>query len=463
MSDFAELHRAVLRQDFLSFAQKCALWLNPQIHFIENWHLESVAWHLEEVRRGRITRLIINLPPRSLKSIMASIALPAFWMGHRPSIQIICASYGFDLATKLANDFRSIIESAWYKQLFPGTRPAIRRNSEVEVATTRHGFRLAASVGGTLTGRGADAIIIDDPLKANEASSQPRREEVNQWFINTVVSRLNDKRTGAIVVVMQRLHLHDLVGFLTSQLEDWTVLSLPAIAQTDERVQIGRNLWHDVQAGEALQPQREPLEVLEHIQRSLGPQAFAAQYLQAPIPEHGAMIDPSWFPRYSSKPEPTPGSRIVQSWDPAEKPGADNSYSACSTWQIEREHYYLVHVFRGRFDYCGLQQRALELAVQYKPSRILVEDTGTGAALSHDLRKAGRFVTAVRPTQNKVARLTAALSKITAGVVHLPKSAPWLSAFETELFTFPDGAHDDQVDTLTQVLNHRAYSLLDYL
>src|SRR5215218_11519156 len=145
---------AILRADFENFLRKCTVSLSPGERFIHNWHIRALAWHLEQVRLGKIKRLIINMPPRSLKSISASVAFPAFVLGHDPTRRIICVSYATDLATKHANDFRAIVEAPWYQAIFPQMRLSRAKNSESEVATTRHGLRLATSVGGTLTGRG---------------------------------------------------------------------------------------------------------------------------------------------------------------------------------------------------------------------------------------------------------------------------------------------------------------------
>src|SRR5205807_8848116 len=158
-----------------------------------------------------------------------------------PTQRVICVSYGSDLATKHANDFRAILGSDWYKKTFPGTRVSRVKNTEAEVLTTRNGFRLATSIEGTLTGRGGDIIIIDDPLKPADALSDPKRERVNDWYNNTLLSRLDDKRHGAIVLVMQRLHMYDLTGTLLDVSDEWTVLKFPAIAEEEEKVPIGEN------------------------------------------------------------------------------------------------------------------------------------------------------------------------------------------------------------------------------
>src|SRR6266404_3162285 len=193
---------AILRSDHGYFAARCFQDLNPQTELAMNWHLEVIAAKLTAVREGKIRRLIINLPPRHLKSLMASIAFPAWCLGHDSSAQILSVSYAQDLADKLARDCRGIMISPWYRQIFP-TRLAPQRQAVQEFITTRQGYRLATSTGGVLTGRGADLILIDDPLKPEEALSEARRNATNDWYANTLYSRLNDKRRGGI---MQRLH-----------------------------------------------------------------------------------------------------------------------------------------------------------------------------------------------------------------------------------------------------------------
>jgi hypothetical protein len=170
-------YETVLRQDFASFAARCFHDLNPQTELAINWHLEVIAAKLSAVREGRVRRLIINLPPRHLKSLMASVAFPAWCLGHDPSAQILCVSYAQDLSDKLARDCRSIMMSPWYRQIFPA-RLAPHRQAVQEFLTTRQGYRLATSTGGVLTGRGADIILIDDPLKPEEALSEVQRKSL---------------------------------------------------------------------------------------------------------------------------------------------------------------------------------------------------------------------------------------------------------------------------------------------
>src|SRR5215468_12426382 len=184
---------AILRSDLGYFAERCFYDLNPQAPFLSNWHIEVIAAKLAAVAQGKIQRLIIALPPRHLKSLLASIAFPAWCLGHDPSAQILCVSYAQDLADKLARDCRSILMSQWYRRIFP-TRLAPHRQAVQEFITTRQGYRLATSNGGVLTGRGADIIIIDDPLKPEEALSAAQRQAANEWYDHTLYSRQNDKQ-----------------------------------------------------------------------------------------------------------------------------------------------------------------------------------------------------------------------------------------------------------------------------
>ncbi|MCL2673669.1 MAG: terminase, partial [Alphaproteobacteria bacterium] len=206
--------------------------------YLDNWHIDVVCNAIWDMYAGNNNRLIVNIPPRSMKSIICSVALPAFLLGHNPKASIICASYSDELAAKFANDCRNVMLSDWYCGLFPFTRLHKSRRAVTDFETTRGGGRLATSIGGTLTGRGGDWIIIDDPLKPIEAFSDLQREKVNEWYGSTLYSRLNDKNTGKILLIMQRLHQNDLTGHLLASNANFKLIRLPAIAEEDENWQI---------------------------------------------------------------------------------------------------------------------------------------------------------------------------------------------------------------------------------
>lgn len=283
MTDRALLLRAARRRDLMTFAQGVFGTLEPGTPFVPSWHYEHVAWALGRVMDGQCRRLIINVPPRSGKSIFASVALPLFALGQDPTRRVICISHTEDLARKFSIDRRTVLQAGWYQQTFPGTRLA-GRPRDVEIRTTQHGSCFAAGVGGAVLGRGADLIVVDDPLKGLEALSKAERRRVDEFYDNTLVIRLNDKRTGAIVIVMQRLHEEDLVGYVESR-DDWEIMTLPAIATeitvhqlTDDPADV-----HVRRPGELLQPEREPAEVLDQIRRAQGSYVFEAQYQQSPF------------------------------------------------------------------------------------------------------------------------------------------------------------------------------------
>src|SRR5580704_16726409 len=209
--DMTRLAAAASRVDFASFVRRCFVTLNPSRPYYPNWHILAIAHRLEEVRLGDIRRLVINVQPQTLKSLMTSVAFPAFLLGHDPTRRIIVASHSTDLATKHHNDFRAIISARWYQDLFPEMRIS-GKNTESEVVTTRNGYRLAASVDGTLTGRGGNPIIIDDPLNAADALSEKTRERINDLVRISLLSRLDDPQNGAVILIMQRLHNNDPTG-----------------------------------------------------------------------------------------------------------------------------------------------------------------------------------------------------------------------------------------------------------
>jgi predicted phage terminase large subunit-like protein len=442
----------ILRTNFESFLQMCFLHLNPGARYLPNWHIEAIAYQLDRVRRGEITRLIINMPPRYLKSLTITVAFTAFLLGHEPWRKIFAISYGDDLSAKHASDFRSIVHAPWFKRAF--RKMQILRSVDGELVTTKRGFRKSTSVSGPLTGLGGDLFIIDDPQKPVDAQSEARRNSLNQWVSNTLMSRLDNKQTGAIIVVMQRVHMDDLSGFLISSADNWEILSLPAIAEVREEIPIGNGKTHHRQVGEALHPELESLDTIRNQQKIMGPDVFAAQYQQSPVPAGGAMIKRGWLRYHDEPPARRLGSKIIQSWDTAAKDGGQNDWSVCTTWLVVDGNYYLLDLVRGRFEYPVLRDTAIELANRFKPDEILIEEASTGIALCQELQARGNFfyVTPVKIDRDKIGRLYVQQSKFAAGCVSFPRNASFLIDLEMELLTFPQSRNDDQVDSISQAL-----------
>lgn len=452
------LLRAALRRDLASFIHRCFLTVSPGDIYLSNWHIEAIAHQLERVLCGESQRLIINIPPRHLKSICVSVALPAYVLGLDPSQRIVCVSYSIELAKKHARDCRAVMESVWYKELFPNTRVNPKKNTEVEFETTVRGGRLATSVSGTLTGRGGNLIIIDDPLNPKEAMSESMRTAVNEWFDSTLSSRLDQKTQGAIVLVMQRLHCDDLVGHLLDRdPSGWEVLRLPAIAEASEEVDLGHGIVHRRKAGEVLHPEREPKFVLDQIKRDQTSLTFSAQYQQAPVPPGGALIRRDWFRSYSTRPVRQPGDLIVQSWDTASRTNDSNDWSACTTWLVREQQSYLLDVLRARLEFPDLRREIISRSKMAGADYVLIEDAGAGMHLIQDLNREGHVpLISIRPVGEKIVRLQAATVAIEGRRVWLPESADWLADFLVEVLAFPRGRFDDQVDSLSQFLNWAA-------
>jgi predicted phage terminase large subunit-like protein len=455
-NDERRLVDLAVRHRFDLFVRRCFLTLNPGKTFKENWHHHAIYHALSQVRDGDLTRLIVNIQPRSLKSLIVSIAYPAFVLGHDLRRRIYVISYGDELSDKHSADFRAIVESDWYKRAFPGMR--IKKSLVDAVTTTEGGYRRSTTVMGALTGLGGDLFILDDPQKAVDAQSEARRNSINQWFSNTLLSRLDDKKTGAIVIVMQRVHMNDLCGHVTEASDNWTTLSLPAIAESEERIPIGPSDFHIRKIGDLLQPDHEPIEALDRLQKEMTPDVFAAQYQQSPVPEGGAMIKREWLRYYEPHelPERTYRTKVFLSIDTAAKGGAMNDWSVCTAWLVHEEIYYLLDLVRGRYEYTELRDMVVAQAKFHKPRIVLIEDASTGTALAQELKKTLR--TAVKPVpieRDKIGRMYVQQEKFYAGRVRFLRGEDYLSVLEGELLAFPNGHHDDQVDSISQALNHK--------
>lgn len=447
---------ALTRLNFSVFVERVFAELNPGAEYFDNFHIHVINEALEDLRSGSTRRLGISMPPRSLKSIIVSVAWVAWLLGHDPTQRVICVSYGQDLADKMASDCRQVMQSAWYRRLFPGTRLAPGRQAVANFETTAGGGRFSTSVGGTLTGFGADWIIVDDPMKASEAISDAERATTNAWVQHSLFTRLNDKRRGRIIVVMQRLHEDDVIGNLAEKAGGtFRMLSFSAIALEDEVHEFGTPFGvRRVERfeGEALHPAREPLEVLEEQKQLQGTRDFSAQYLQEPVPLEGNLVRRTWFRHYSPLEIAQP-DRVIQSWDTASKAGQLNDYSVCTTWALKGDRCYLVDVARERLEFPALKRRAVDEADRHNAELVLIEDKGSGTSLIQELQSTGFGKSrAVNPTTDKTARFAGITAMIENGRVYLPHSAVWLEDFVHELCGFPSVRHDDQVDSTSQAL-----------
>lgn len=450
ITDPSALFRALLRTRLTMLLERAFRDLEPGTPFAPNWHYDAMAHQLDRVARGELHNLIINVPPRSGKSLLVTVVWPLFLWGQEPSLRILCVSHTDELAREFSLKRKAIAQSAWYKALFPLTRLA--RVRDLELTTTAHGSILGVGVGGAVLGRGADLIIVDDPLKGIEAASKAGRARVNDFYDNTLVTRLNDKKEGAMVIVMQRLHQEDLVGHVLER-GGWKVVSFPAIALEDtvHRLSDRPGDVHRRRVGDLLHPEREPMEVLERVRRAQGSLLFEAQYQQNPLPAGGNVIKRAWLRYYDEPPERF--DRVVVSWDPASTLGDTSDWSVGTVWGSVGLDYYLLEVVRVQLETPDLRRAIVRLTQTYDADATLVEAGDIGRAIVQDLRQTGPIRPMLQqPRFDKEARLLAQAARFEAGQVHVPTDAPWLGVYLEELLAFPNGRHDDQVDSTSQAL-----------
>jgi predicted phage terminase large subunit-like protein len=425
--------QALLENNLTSFTEFAFGVVRPGITFKPNWHFEAVTTKLSQVASGDVRRLIITLPPRTLKSLCASVALPAWFLGRYPCERVVVVSYSDFLARSHANDFRRLVNDPVYRAAFPAMR--LDRDTDREIVTSKRGKRIATSIEGTLTGLGGNLIIIDDPLKLGDAMSESVRTRVIEWYRSTLLSRGDDKTAARIVLVMQRVHQNDLAGYLQEQ-GGFEVLNLPAIAQRTETYQLGDGRTYTRQKGELLHPEHEPAHVLAELKREMGPIAFSAQYQQSPIPPGGTIIKRKWLTPYDNVGR-EPDDSIIMSWDIALSEAETGDYSACVVLLRRNEVFYILEVVRGRFPFNALKRKVMEVKQRYGSSTLLIEDSPISRGLIQSLREQSINVTVYKPDTDKRARVIAQSDLFEGGSVRFPERAAWLEEFTRNYSRFP--------------------------
>jgi predicted phage terminase large subunit-like protein len=453
--------------------------LEPSTPYLHNWHIDAIAEHLEAVSLGQMTRLIVNIPPRYMKSITVNVMWPVWEWIRAPHIRHISASYSQSLSTKHNLDRRTIIQSPWYQRHWSGAyQLAGDHNLKTEFVNDRRGHMIATSVGGTSTGKGGDRLIVDDPLNPKEAASDAFRVAANTWFDQTFYSRLDNKKTGAIVVVMQRLHEQDLTGHLLAKESGWTHLCLPAEAPRRTVITLpisGREITRP--EGDILWPEREGPKELAETKRNLGSYGYAGQYEQNPAPAEGGILKRHWWrfwchpgqklpPVEVKQPNgeialvharelPTEFDEMLQSWDMTFKDTDGSDFVAGQVWGRRWADKFLLDQVWDRLDFVATCEALIRLSGRWpKAFAKLVEDKANGPAVISTLRHKVPGLIAVNPEGGKMARASAVSPEIEAGNVYLPHPhiAPWVEAFIGLCAAFPNAANDDPVDSMTQAL-----------
>lgn len=454
MSKDEDLFRALMREDLASFAKRSIAEVLPGVTLEWNWHLDLICDRLSRLGSGEIKRLLICVPPRSLKSLLCSVVFPAWLMGRNEAERVLCISYAQPLAEDFARQSRQVMDANFFKSAFD-TRLSNERRAVEQFETTGGGGRITNSVHGTITGRGGDIIILDDPMKPEEAQSEAGRKGVIDWMQATLTSRPNSKMDSRQLVIMQRLNEEDVAGTLIAQ-GGWEQVILPAIAIEEEEHHYevaGRPVVRRRASGESLQPLREPIEILEQLRVQMGNLTFSAQYQQRPLPAEGNLVKRSWFGTYGPH-DLLHLDRIIQSWDTGSKTLQTHDFSVCTTWGLKSGWIYLIDVLRVKLEMPELCHVVIEQSDKYHPELVLIEDKGSGTALLQALR-GKRFYKGkgYLPKGDKLTRFAGITPMIEAGKVLLPQSAPWLDDYLHETCGFPATKNDDQVDSTSQALH----------
>ena len=435
------------RSDFLTFVRK--MW--PA--FIGGRHHKVMADAFERVANGELKRLIINMPPRHTKSEFASFLFPAWFLGRYPEKKIIQTAHTAELAVGFGRKVRNLISQDDFQSVFPGIELSSDSKAAGRWNTNKRGDYFAIGVGGAVTGKGADVLIIDDPHSEQEAAlgayNPEVYEKVYEWYTSGPRQRLQPG--GAIIIVMTRWSTRDLTGKIIKSVtqkegvDDWEVIELPAI----------------MPSGDPLWPEFWPLDQLESLRAELPVAKWSAQYQQDPTSEEGALIKREWW-REWEKDSPPPCEAIIQSWDTAFLKTQRADYSACTTWGVfywpdddgkSQPNLILLDAYKEKLEFPDLKRAAYDKYWEYEPDQMIVEAKAAGSPLIFELRAMGIPVTEFTPSrgQDKIARVNAVSDLFASGVIWCPATR-WADEVIEECAAFPTGDHDDLVDSTTQAL-----------
>ncbi len=465
--DESDIKRVLAERHLHDFIKQCWPTMEPGREYHDNWHIQAICEHLEAVLSGDLRRLIINIPPRHMKSLTCNVAFPTWSWIHKPEIQFMFASYAGTLSVRDSVKCRRLLQSQWYQNNWSDKFHLTGdQNQKQRFENNYNGHRLSTSTSGSLTGEGGDIIVIDDPHNVKEAESETVRASVLEWWDTAVQSRLNDPTTGAFVVIMQRLHQYDLTGhILHNQRADdpWTHLCVPAEYERahphiytstlpaathheDPRSEEGALLWSS----------RFPQKALDALKHGMGEYASAGQLQQRPSPKGGGILKAKWWRKWETLTRKIPKFiYVLQSWDTAYSEKTTASYSACTTWGVfaygGSYHVMLMHRYRERLMFPQLRKHVRSLYNEYKPDIVLIEKKASGQSLIQELQQSGIPAIPYNPDKDKVARAHTVSPLFEAGFVWYP-DRKWAEEVIQWCAIFPAGDGTDIVDTVTQAL-----------
>lgn len=478
LNEAAEQYPPPTLRDFIKQSWQV---IEPGKDLLWNWHIDCLSEYLEAVTLGEIQHLLVNLPPRNMKSICITVDWPTWVWLRKPELSWIFFSYADALATKHSLDRRRIIQSDWYQSRWGHVyQMTSDQNVKTEYENNRRGVMLATGLSGGAHGKGGDILVFDDPHNPNDVASEAKRASDIAAF-SQASTRLNNKRTGAIVVVMQRVHEDDIAERCIEQ--GYTHLCLPARAEERTTISVPSGKVYTREEGDLLWPEREGTEELANAKRALGSYAYAAQYQQRPAPSEGGLLKRHWwrfwYPAdmqgnppppvlvrledgtYHECPQaPLPESfeQQLQSWDTTFKDTSTSDYVAGGVWGRTDADTYLLDQIREKMDVVAAMHALEAMCIKWPEARLkLIEDKANGSAIISMARGRIGGIVGVNPDGGKVSRANAVAPSIESGNVYLPHprlpGMGWVHDFIEEAAVFPNGKHDDQVDQMTQALN----------
>lgn len=452
-----KINKILAERSLAEFVKQMWPYIDPH-PYVHGWHIDCICEHMEAVVNGEIKRILINIPPRHMKSISISVGLcPWAWL-QKPSLQFLYSSYASTLSIRDGVKARRIIDSPVYKSRW-GNKFTLTsdQNTKIRFDNMNGGYRISTSVDGMTTGEGGDIIVIDDPNNVKEAESDVTRNSTNAWFDEVMQSRFNDPKTGALVVIQQRTNALDLSGHILKKYgtDEYYHLILPAEYEPKTK-SISWGGWVDprTEDGELLWPERFGREEIDRLKNALGAYAAAGQLQQRPSPRDGGIVPIAKFNRYKKRPSHDEILRLSLVFDTAQKDKELNDYSVCEVWAETSCGFYLLHVWRKKCQFPELKRMAIALCEEWGPHEVVIEDKSSGTSLIQCLKEETKFpIIGDDPgPQSKILRMENESTMIEAGLVYIPENdgtIPWLAEFEDECLTFPNGEHDDQIDPMS--------------